>query len=63
MRPSADFRAIGVNLAVNFIANKIFADQAWHQAAPAAVRVDIPGAGIEQDVLFARVDSFAYHFQ
>src|SRR5713101_7204465 len=37
--PAAPFRAIGVHLAVNFIADEVFAYQARNHAAPATMRV------------------------
>src|SRR6266700_421390 len=39
--PVAGLRAVGANLAVNCIHNRIFADQAWDHAGPAAMRIDI----------------------
>ena len=54
VRPAAAFRAISVHLAVDFVAAEVFADQARHHAAPAAVRVSIPDVAIEEDVGLAR---------
>src|SRR5262249_20635498 len=41
MGPGALLRAIGVDLAVDFLADDVLADQARHHAAPAAVRIDV----------------------
>ena len=48
VRPAASFRAIGVHLAVHFVAAEVLADEARHHAAPAAVRVDISDVAVEQ---------------
>src|SRR5258708_21459857 len=42
--------AICVDLAIHFIANDVFADQARHHAAPATVRIDVSVLLVEQDV-------------
>src|ERR1700730_12300039 len=53
VRPAAAFRAIGVHLAVDLIADEVFPDQAGDHAAPAPVRVDVADIVVEQDVGFA----------
>src|SRR3984957_15879312 len=48
MRPAATFRTIGIQLAVDFVAAEVLADQAWNHAAPAAVRIDVAQAAGEE---------------
>src|SRR5580698_8434414 len=52
--PAAQLRAIRVELAIDFIDDEVFTNQARHQAAPAAVRVDVAVFLVEQHVGLAR---------
>ena len=58
MRPAATFRTIRVELAVDFVAAEVLADQAWNHAAPAAVRIDVAHVAIEEDLQLARLGQF-----
>src|SRR6266853_2138058 len=53
VRPAAAFRAIGVDFAVDFVTNEVFANQAGNHAAPATMRVRIAHLTVEEDVGFA----------
>src|ERR1700742_5237627 len=46
--PAAPFRAIGVHLAVNLVADEVFTNQAGNHAAPATMRVDVADLAVEQ---------------
>src|ERR1700741_3492457 len=48
--PTAPFRTIGVHLAVDFVADEVFPDQAGNHATPAPVRIDVADLAVEQDV-------------
>ncbi len=62
--PAALLAAVGEELAVDLIDHDVLADQARHQAAPAAMRVDVAVLLVEQHVGLARHCSCApYHFQ
>src|SRR5580700_6582455 len=55
MRPAAAFRTVRVELAVDFVAAEVLADQAWNHAAPAAVRIDVAHIAVEEDLQLARL--------
>src|SRR5690349_2436562 len=41
VRPAAQLGAIGIELAVDFVDAELLANEAWHHATPAAVRIDV----------------------
>eukprot|EP01093_Parvamoeba_rugata_P002831 TRINITY_DN1353_c0_g1_i4.p2 TRINITY_DN1353_c0_g1~~TRINITY_DN1353_c0_g1_i4.p2 ORF type:complete len:272 (+),score=3.79 TRINITY_DN1353_c0_g1_i4:572-1387(+) len=54
-RPPIELVREGVQLAVDLVDHRVLADQARHQAAPAAVRVDVAHLLVEGDDLLALV--------
>src|SRR6202171_4311418 len=62
VRLAVAFRAVGVHLAVDFVTNEVFANQAGNHAAPATMRVRITHLAVEENVGFAGNAKFGMPF-